>query len=61
MFRRDARPGILHCHNDTCVVLLGADQQLSRRCLNRAHCFDRVQEQVQDHLLQLNAIAVNGK
>jgi hypothetical protein len=61
MFRMDARPGIAHCHKDTCVVLLGADQQLSRRCLNRAHCFDRVQEQVQDHLLQLNAIAVNGK
>ena len=57
----DARPGIAHCHKDTCVVLLGADQQVSRLCLNQAHGFDRVQEQVQDHLLQLNAIAVNGK
>src|SRR6476620_11544229 len=26
MFRMDARPGIVHCHKDTCVVLLGADQ-----------------------------------
>ena len=42
-------------------VLPGADQQLSRRCLDRAHCFDRVQDQVQDHLLQLNAIAVNAE
>jgi hypothetical protein len=61
MFRRDARPGIVHCHKDTCVVLFGADYKLSRRCLNRAHCFDRVQKQVQDHLLQLNAITVNGR
>ena len=61
MRRIDARPGIVHRHNDTCVVLLGANQQLSRLCLNRAHRFDRVQEQVQDHLLQLNAIAVNWK
>ena len=61
MRRIDAWPGIAHCHKDTCVVLLGADQQLSCPFLCRAHCFDRVQEQVQDHLLQLNAIAVNGK
>src|SRR6266581_4451279 len=61
MRRIDARPGIAHCHKDASVVLFGADQQLSCPCLNRAHCFDRVQEQVQDHLLQLNAIAVNGK
>src|SRR6478672_6754541 len=26
MFRIDARPGIVDCHKDTCVVLLGADQ-----------------------------------
>src|SRR6201991_4793567 len=37
LFRMDARPGIVHRHKDTCVVLLGADQQVSRRCLNRAH------------------------
>ena len=61
MRRIDARPGIAHCHKDACAVLLGADQQLSRLCLNRAHCFDRVQDQVQDDLLQLNTIPVNGK
>jgi hypothetical protein len=40
----------------SCLVLIN-----SSRGADRAHCFDRVQEQVQDHLLQLNAIAVNGK
>ena len=30
------------------------------RPLNRAHCFNRIQDQVQDDLLQLNAIPENG-
>jgi len=42
----------------SCLVLINSSRGA---CLNRAHYFDRVQEQVQDHLLQLNAIAVNGK
>ena len=42
------------------MVLLGADQQLSCPRLNRAHRFNRVQDQVQDDLLQLNTIALNG-
>ena len=61
MRRIYARPGIAHCHKDASAVLFGADQQLSYLCLTRAHCFERVQEQVQNHLLQLNSIAVNGK
>ena len=62
MFRIDARPGIAHCHeNAFCPALPGADQQLSRPLINRAHCFDRVQDQVQDDLLQLNTIALNGR
>jgi len=56
----DARPGIAHCHKDARAVLLGANQQLSCLCLRQAHCFDRVQEQVQDHLLQLNPIALQN-
>jgi hypothetical protein len=59
MRRIEARPGIADRHKDAFVVLFGADQQLSCPRLTRAHCFDRVQEQVQDHLLQLNAVAVN--
>src|ERR1700752_545210 len=61
MRRIEARPGIAHCHKDACAVLLGADQQFSYPCVTRTHCFDRVEEQVQDDLLQLNAIAVNWK
>src|SRR5258706_2471224 len=42
-----------------CPVVFGADQQLSCGALNRAHCFDRVEDQVHDDLLQLNAIPLN--
>jgi hypothetical protein len=41
--------------------LLSADHQLSRPRLDRAHGFDRVQDQVQHDLLHLNAIPLNGK
>jgi hypothetical protein len=40
--------------------LLGAEKQLSRR-IDGAHCLDRVQNQIQDDLLQLNTIPLNGK
>src|SRR5258706_7986435 len=42
-----------------CPVVFGADQQLSCGALNRAHRFDRVEDQVHDDLLQLNAIPLN--
>src|SRR5216684_5562578 len=61
MVRINARPGISHGHeNATGLGLLGADQQLAWPRLDRAHGFDRVQDQVQDDLLQLNAIPLNG-
>src|SRR6266571_1369220 len=51
MFRVNARPGIAHGHEGTTSFgLLGADHQLSRPHLDRARCFDRVQDQVQDDL-----------
>src|ERR1700704_5654837 len=56
----DAWPGIADCHEDACMVLLGADLQLTRSRLLRAHCFDCVQDQVQDDLLQLNTIPLDG-
>src|SRR5712691_3633351 len=62
MFRTNARPGIAHCHeNATGLGLLGADQQLSWPRLDRAHGFDRVQDQVQHDLLQLNTISLDWK
>jgi hypothetical protein len=42
MFGINARPGIGHGHEDPCLVLFGADQQLSCPRLDRAHHFDRV-------------------
>src|SRR5258708_30229939 len=61
MFRINARPRIAHCHeNATGLVLLGADQQLAWPRLDRAHGFYRLQDQLQDDLLQLNAIPLNG-
>src|SRR6516162_7748619 len=57
----DARPGIADGHEGTCMVLLGADHQLSCPLLYRAHCFSRVENQVQQDLLQLNAIPQNRK
>ena len=56
----DARSGIAHGHENACVVLLRADQQLSWTRLNRAHCFNRVEDQVQQDLLKLNAIPMDG-
>src|SRR6516162_2338375 len=61
MRRIDARPGIAHCYEGAGVVLLGADEQFSWPGLDRAHGFNGVQDQVQDDLLQLNAIPLNGK
>ena len=61
MRRIDPRPGIANGHEDPCLVLFSPNRQFSCPDLNRAHCFNRVQDQVQDHLLQLNAITLNGK
>ena len=56
MRRINTRPGIAHGHQGARLVLLGADQQLSYPHLYRAHCFSRIQNEVQQDLLQLNAI-----
>jgi hypothetical protein len=61
MFRINARPRIAHGYaNAAGLGLLGADRQFSCPRLGRAHCFDRVQDQVQDDLLQLNTISLDG-
>src|SRR5215475_9714886 len=56
MRRINAWPGIADGHEGACLVLLGADQEVSCSLFNRAHCFSRVQNQVQQDLLQLNSI-----
>src|SRR5215469_10067708 len=61
MRRINARSGIAHSDEGACLVLLGADQQLSCSLFNRAHCFSRVENQIQQDLLQLNAIPQNRK
>src|ERR1700722_15387669 len=58
LFRINPRPRIAHGDESILLPLLGADQQLSWP-IDRAHCFDRVQDQVQDHLLQLNTISLD--
>jgi hypothetical protein len=60
LFRINSRPRIAHGHQAIRLPLLGADHQLSWP-IDRAHCLDRVQDQVQDHLLQLNTIPLNGE
>jgi len=61
IFRTNPRPRVAYRHEDfLCLILFRADQQLSCSRLNRAHCLNRVQDQVQDDLLQLNTIALNG-
>src|SRR5208282_2361916 len=61
MVRINARPRIAHRDEDAiCPASPGADQQLTRPLVDRAHCFGRVQDQVQDDLLQLNTISLDG-
>src|SRR5215470_8927020 len=61
MCRINTWPGIAYGHESACLVLLGANHQLSYPLLNCAHRFSRVQNQVQQDLLQLNAIPKDRK
>src|SRR5262245_65058125 len=61
MRRINTRSGIAHGHEDACLLLLGADQQLSCPRLYRTHGLSRIQHEVQQDLLELNAVPLNGK
>src|SRR5262245_44904586 len=61
MFRINARPRIAYSDQDPSLGLLSPDQQFSWPRLDRSHCLDGVEDQIQDDLLHLNAIALNGK
>jgi hypothetical protein len=39
----------------------GADQQMAGAPVTRAYCFDGVDDQIQDHLLQLDSIAIDRR
>jgi len=57
VLRVDADAGIAHGHPDTIAVLVfGSDQQPPRPILNGSHRIRGVADQVQDDLLELNAI-----
>jgi len=56
----EAHAGILNGQAHTiAVVVFGPDQELPRTILDGAHRFRGVQEQVQHHLLQLDAVTGN--
>jgi hypothetical protein len=58
--RGQAWPRILH--RDQHAIRFGlssGDEQLSRPFRDRAHCLDGVDDEIEDHLLQLDAIALN--
>ena len=60
--RSQSRPRILH--RDQHAVrfgLSGGDEQLSRPFRDRAHRFDRVDDEIEDNLLQLDAIAFDER
>ena len=62
MVRINTRPSIADRHEDAISLgLLRVDRQFSWPLLNRSHCFDRIHNQVQNDLLQLNTIPLNGK
>ena len=62
MLRIDTRASVAHCYGEaSCLGLLRADRRFSWPFLNRPHCFDRIQNQVQDDLLQMNTISLDGK
>ena len=62
ILRIDARPGIAHCHENAFRLgSIGADRQLSCLSVNSVHCLDRVEDQVQQDLLQLDTVPPNGR
>jgi hypothetical protein len=60
--REEAKAGILHGYEHSIrVCLFGADQQFACSLGHSAHRLDRVKEQIENYLLQLNAVCPNGR
>src|SRR4051794_38428770 len=59
-FRGQPRARVLHLDENTVwCSLSGGDKHLSGSVRDRTHCLDRIDNQVEDHLLQLDAIALD--
>src|SRR5689334_8769660 len=53
----DSRSVITHCDSNTVVIeTSGRDQQCSLSIFNAEHRLDRIDDQIQHNLLQLNAV-----
>src|SRR5216684_2591450 len=60
--RGQAWPRILHRDQHAIRLgLSGGDEQLSRPFRDGAHCLDSVDDEIEDNLLQLDAIALNQR
>ena len=57
MLRVDADPGVLHGHQHS-IIPVGprANDDLARPVLNRRHRLDGIDDEIEDHLLQLNPV-----
>ena len=60
ILRAQPRAGVSHGDEDPTRILHGADEKLSRPVTDAAHRFDSVDDQVEDHLLQLDCISLNA-
>jgi len=62
MARVDARSGVAHLNPDrVCTLLCGADDELAVAIIDRAHRLDRVDDEIEDDLLNLDAIAFDRR
>jgi len=61
-FRIEARPCVMHCHNNCIVTTRLADHVEHPAAAGRGvHSFDGVANKIEDYLLQLASIAVNER
>ena len=60
--RRQPRTRVSHANEHTARLgFSAADQQFARALVDAAHCLDGIDDQVEDHLLQLDTISLNER
>src|SRR6185369_16674984 len=57
----DARAGILHRHESLASLILRPDRELAKTIVDERHGLDRVDNEVDDHLLQFYTVAQNHR